>query len=219
MDEKFQPTPSLRRATPAHIAQYEPHRISTHALLAEGDAVSASTLLSLFLFQPTPSLRRATTLEAPRAAVPENFNPRPPCGGRRPVVIIQVYAYLFQPTPSLRRATEPGNDGLWRARISTHALLAEGDTQGAKTVTPTTTFQPTPSLRRATAWAGSPHHQRLISTHALLAEGDAMRLPSVTFAPYFNPRPPCGGRRPQHRGGPRHIYFNPRPPCGGRRQT
>ena len=80
-----------------------------------------------------------------------NFNPRPPCGGRR---------YLARLT----------GDGV---NISIRALLAEGDTRDSGTSSSTLTFQPAPSLRRATLRARGPFQVvESISTRALLAEGD-----------------------------------------------
>ena len=149
----FQPTPSLRRATPTGPVSDVPGPISTHALLAEGDAPRRMLLCGCYLFQPTPSLRRATSASSEHAAS---------CS-------------LFQPTPSLRRATvsvdsltvldaiisthallaEGDVDIIMRRLetlyISTHALLAEGDGFMKYTASiSSSSFQPTPSLRRAT---------------------------------------------------------------------
>ena len=150
--QKFQPTPSLRRATTQSGYLMHISNISTHALLAEGDASRLARLDVIRKFQPTPSLRRAT---------PSSF-------------IKRSMMSLFQPTPSLRRATGIPVRKNRESRISTHALLAEGDYNGAFTGT-----------------------QIDISTHALLAEGDCRRACSREIYPHFNPRPPCGGRRPR----------------------
>ena len=57
----FQPTPSSRRATAPPLGERHQHlRISTHALLAEGDTSPEATAAIAKLFQPTPSSRRAT---------------------------------------------------------------------------------------------------------------------------------------------------------------
>ena len=61
--------------------------ISTHALLAEGDTLS----------------------DIAAVANGDDFNPRPPCGGRHGILFIEFAAQLlFQPTPSLRRASWAG---------------------------------------------------------------------------------------------------------------
>ena len=80
-------------------------RISTHALLAEGDFWLTAVSSYLLEFQPTPSLRRATGDGTRPCPQTYHFNPRPPCGGRH------VEARIRE------RFSE----------ISTHALLAEGD--------------------------------------------------------------------------------------------
>ena len=59
---RFQPTPSLRRATLALLPSADRGEISTHALLAEGDA-----------------------MRLPSVTFAPYFNPRPPCGGRHAV--------------------------------------------------------------------------------------------------------------------------------------
>ena len=124
----FQPTPSLRRATlssgsrvrrPISISTHallaegdvklpvipRSVEISTHALLAEGDQYLAEAALAVSGFQPTPSLRRATSSGHPYSS----------------------HSLRFQPTPSLRRATRAAEDVHAKIEISTHALLAEGD--------------------------------------------------------------------------------------------
>ena len=62
--------------------------ISTHALLAEGDAYCDRHSGNRNEFQPTPSLRRATP--APKQHIPRSryFNPRPPCGGRHNIYMV-----------------------------------------------------------------------------------------------------------------------------------
>ena len=101
--------------------------ISTHALLAEGDFVLIITLQHS-RFQPTPSLRRATTSEYDAGVEGVAFQPTPSL--RRATIddAIGQVRNKFQPTPSLRRAT---------------SLMDSGDV-------PILVFQPTPSLRRAT---------------------------------------------------------------------
>ena len=171
--QQFQPTPSLRRATGETLKQmadrlhFNPRPpcggrhasmrpaalsivISTHALLAEGDSSSACLRRIDGVFQPTPSLRRATF---------SGFNDN--------------ISSIFQPTPSLRRATEDMMGDANEKEISTHALLAEGDSLRRLNTAQRKAFQPTPSLRRATT----------LTECLILRAGN------------FNPRPPCGGRR------------------------
>ena len=58
-------------------------RISIHALRGEGDTIRACPLCSRHGFQSTPSVGRATGKTTERGGGNEDFNPRPPWGGRR----------------------------------------------------------------------------------------------------------------------------------------
>ena len=262
----FQPTPSSRRATrhsparPRRRPTYfnprpprggrrhqPPHpgpggRISTHALLAEGDRLTEAISALEPEFQPTPSSRRATASTTPSTFSRFYFNPRPPRGGR-PSDQARVRNCTFHFNP------RPPRGGRLNRNGPTFLLLR---------------FQPTPSSRRATRHSparprrrptyfnprpprGGRRHQPphpgpggRISTHALLAEGDrlteaisalepefqptpssrratASTTPSTFSRFYFNPRPPRGGR-PSDQARVRNctFHFNPRPPRGGR---
>ena len=122
-----------------------------------------------------------------------DFYPRPPRGGRRGIRDMTVLERLFLSTPSARRATVSVVD------------LDE-----------TAEFLSTPSARRATwlsslsarRWRISIHALReegdkrvspdappdCISIHALREEGDILILRVGLFFFYFYPRPPRGGR-------------------------
>ena len=125
-------------------------RISTHAPLAGRDRPAPALGVRAFLFQPTRPLRGATeaakqllaldliSTHAPLAgrdvklgflrARQRDFNPRAPCGARRPLLRTPSHCLpIFQPTRPLRGATP----SWWRrgstSRISTHAPLAGRD--------------------------------------------------------------------------------------------
>ena len=178
--------------------------------------MSSSSVPPSSAFQPTPSLRRATT--ASRSPWPHrgDFNPRPPCGGRRiaggfPLgpQRISTHALLAEGdvlAVLIRKAFD----------ISTHALLAEGDYRAKRNKPNQLYFNPRPPCGGRLCWShsskcfrhisthallaegdGEIGHNRQhskISTHALLAEGDARSAASATSSSDFNPRPPCGGR-------------------------
>ena len=148
----------------------------------------------------------------------EDFNPRPPRGGR------------------------PGKTvcGAYGQKISIHALREEGDPmhrlwqtvpfnfnprppRGGRRFTYKTAafvwvFQSTPSARRATRHpVDDGHFSFFISIHALREEGDNNDGERVYQRWYFNPRPPRGGRpHPAPHGQQQNGNFNPRPPRGGR---
>ena len=167
--------------------------ISIRALLAEGDRNELDRLPFEEIFQSAPSLRRATRRERRRhacklisirallaegdlAVVPRrsdhyNFNPRPPCGGRREAILPSSSLSYFNPRPPC---------GGRRTRTEKVYLNIQ--------------FQSAPSLRRATAEGPALLCAVVISIRALLAEGDARMICVPRADTYFNPRPPCGGR-------------------------
>ena len=133
-----------------NFALSEQSVISTHALLAEGDSSLRSSSQRYNLFQPTPSLRRATGLTYRVTSNPEDFNPRPPCGGRP---VGQHILHLLDDISTHALLAEGDLATLIDielANISTHALLAEGDILCSNSAIAVYIFQPTPSLRRAT---------------------------------------------------------------------
>ena len=102
--KEFQSTPSARRATLLVVLKIRWIRISIHALREEGDPA------------------------CPGAGEDgQNFNPRPPRGGRRWHRPCREAACLFQSTPSARRATGVPAVRALRISISIHALREEGD--------------------------------------------------------------------------------------------
>ena len=215
----FQSTPSVGRATIALAARREAElEISIHALRGEGDNRTDADQYENWAFQSTPSVGRATARCWPTSAGsqnfnprppwggrqadcsdcrhhPENFNPRPPWGGRRISSSTLKAWFEFQSTPSVGRATVKCHPDTIRKNI----------------------FQSTPSVGRATGWPSWGRAPALISIHALRGEGDrGEEVIGPGALLHFNPRPPWGGR--PHQGAytiPRY-HFNPRPPWGGR---
>ena len=78
----FQSTPSVGRATPNSRDSFCSFCISIHALRGEGDHL---------MFNPVSKANY--------------FNPRPPWGGRRYLVVRRPSVDIFQSTPSVGRAT------------------------------------------------------------------------------------------------------------------
>ncbi len=103
-----------------------------------------------------------------------NFNPRPPCGGRRPSKSAICWGMTyFNPRPPCggRRVC---NLAVHDSKtISIHALRAEGDLDAMVQVIFSILFQSTPSVRRATYFAGDHDILKKISIHALGAGGPA----------------------------------------------
>ena len=101
----------------------------------------------------------------------QNFNPRPPRGGRPAQV--QQYAndaYKFQSTPPARGATDGGSWQLHQARISIHAPREGGDGLVAQL-----------AIRIG------------ISIHAPREGGDVSVPATVSVPPLFQSTPPARG--------------------------
>ena len=127
--------------------------ISIHALREEGDRSRK---------QPSSTARY--------------FYPRPPRGGRRPVLALVGAAFKFLSTPSARRATHRTRQAVWKDIISIHALREEGDRGHPDASGADREFLSTPSARRATFSTNAASRTLDISIHALREEGDAVRF-------------------------------------------
>ena len=146
--------------------------ISIHAPRVGGDAMPTISSTPNLDFNPRPPCGGRRCRRCRRPSARSHFNPRPPCGGRRPM--------------DAQGGAVPG--------ISIHAPRVGGDSGSKRT------------------FAGF-----VISIHAPRVGGDSADGKVAVSVIDFNPRPPCGGRRSApgarcHRTG----NFNPRPPCGGR---
>ena len=145
-------------------------------------------------FQSTPSARRATVRRRAGGPSGEDFNPRPPRGGRHEGPDVTLSADKFQSTPSARRATGA------RFSISTSSVnFNPRPPRGGRRIIYADPpwsyqFQSTPSARRATARQGVQPRGCGISIHALREEGDRPCTRISTTPSDFNPRPPRGGR-------------------------
>ena len=170
-DKKFQSTSSVWRTTCTGCADVLHRRISIHVLRVEDDA-------SVWIICMQPA----------------NFNPRPPCGGRRLDLLQQVQ----------------------QLAISIHVLRVEDDASVAHLAFTVSNFNPRPPcggrLLYGIAWASQRQFQstssvwrttkcrcfssksQKISIHVLRVEDDRGESDGRRPARDFNPRPPCGGR-------------------------
>ena len=153
-------------------AEIDSYLISIHALREEGDLMMLCSSVSAILFLSTPSARRATrprsfpkkvysisihalreegdtTHEGIRYDLAD-FYPRPPRGGRLPILRACLVRCLFLSTPSARRATIKDLGLQVDACISIHALREEGDRNVKGGAGGVLLFLSTPSARRAT---------------------------------------------------------------------
>ena len=137
-----------------------------------GATKSRPNAISASVFQSTPPVWGATAAEAGDHGRDQNFNPRPPCGGR----LATLFSLSCISTISIH-APRVGGDflvcggGRDHRHISIHAPRVGGD-QCLR-------------FRR---------YLVCISIHAPRVGGDPSWPISRSAPRYFNPRPPCGGR-------------------------
>ena len=190
--------------------------VSIHALLAECDGLNVSRNPTTWKFQSTHSLRSATSKHYPRHPYIFCFNPRTPCGVRRPCSNPTPGSAVFQSTHSLRSATRILSLKFAMITVSIHALLAECDIASPPYTKRAYRFQSTHSLRSATKYGDLLAIVDKVSIHALLAECDpadhpAFRVLYVSIHALLAECDRCR-LRPKHP----HRSFNPRTPCGVR---
>ena len=194
---KFQSTPPARGATMIYTKYKLKNCISIHAPREGGDYRHDFSGDCRENFNPRPPRggRPCVTLQDMASA---NFNPRPPRGGRQEATAALVDLGKFQSTPPARGATRAQlQHRLADRQISIHAPREGGDCCSFFFSFRFSNFNPRPPRggRRRTA-----------SCKALQTKD-------------FNPRPPRGGR-PGGLDGRQQVHgdFNPRPPRGGRHQ-
>ena len=148
------------------------------------------------LFQSTPPVWGATTNRQLGHQNKDNFNPRPPCGGRLLVFtalpvqgVISIHAPrvggdypfprtscaspLFQSTPPVWGATRASTASLVSLRISIHAPRVGGDDDKIGLYNPSVEFQSTPPVWGATRRGGYGQRRAAISIHAPRVGGDS----------------------------------------------
>ena len=102
--------------------------ISIHALREEGDFHFYKNNFTKEVFLSTPSARRATFWYKSFDDMAKNFYPRPPRGGRRPV-LRPLRAFQYISIHALREEGDTTTDNIQgkNVTISIHALREEGD--------------------------------------------------------------------------------------------
>ena len=168
----FQSTSSARRTTKSVLPAMTVTLISIHVLREEDDDYHDMERCAETLFQSTSSARRTTCKANVGYGDEEDFNPRPPRGGRLRYPTAGSVHRRFQSTSSARRTTLFQVGGLQAVGISIHVLREEDDETNGGFVAIHMIFQSTSSARRTTRRDWNPN-----GTTA-----------------NFNPRPPRGGR-------------------------
>ena len=125
--------------------------------------------------------------------MPNNFNPLPPCGGRRHSSVTFSSLVNFNPLPPCGgrlRITRPPE-----MPADFNPLPPCGGRQFSKQLLfCADRFQSTPSVWRETTEKFFNMYQKGISIHSLRVEGDYQEMGTHRGRGHFNPLPPCGGR-------------------------
>ncbi len=123
-----------------------------------------------------------------------DFNPRPPCGGRRASAVDILTTALFQSTSSVWRTTGETGVAAGDIAISIHVLRVEDDASHVSDVLLTAQFQSTSSVWRTTwlVWAQTTDGQ--FQSTSSVWRTTWFDSGGCTICLDFNPRPPCGGR-------------------------
>ena len=167
-------------------------------------------------FNPRPPCGGRRVLGDVSTIPGDDFNPRPPCGGRPGLRENPAFPLHFNPRPPCGGRPEvtraEGEGKYFNPRPPCGGRLAPPPFPWSLLG-----FQSTSPVWGATVRRGRGELSGNISIHAPRVGGD----PTAAIAPPgrwcdFNPRPPCGGRHHPLAEVGEDSDFNPRPPCGGR---
>ena len=123
-----------------------------------------------------------------------DFNPRPPRGGRRPRWCRTLRRYGFQSTPPARGATVEGLRERGMVEISIHAPREGGDPDRPLYPPGGSHFNPRPPRGGRLSCSYAPFELHLFQSTPP-ARGATRKKKTKHVQRDFNPRPPRGGRR------------------------
>ena len=135
------------------------------------------------------------TIKAAKLVI-DDFNPRPPCGGRPIPPHGKMPLRTFQSTSSVWRTTFQRLPWLPPVKISIHVLRVEDDPGFYPGRRCSSYFNPRPPCGGRRSRARARTTSRLFqSTSSVWRTTSSFPRPSLfCFRNHFNPRPPCGGR-------------------------
>ena len=191
---QFQSTRPLRGATGQSGTLLPQSRISIHAPLAGRDILCVV-----------------------RIKADGYFNPRAPCGARRPCCATARGYWVFQSTRPLRGATRSA-PASYPTPFNFNPRAPCGARRNSQRWSArSATFQSTRPLRGATAYGVAASTLLMISIHAPLAGRDLRaRLSSSPTSEFQSTRPLRGATPVGYTIEFRATDFNPRAPCGAR---
>ena len=192
------------------IAPSQPDLVSTHAPLAGSDRQAPWCTCAGAGFNPRSPCGERRPPAAGVASLPMSFNPRSPCGERPRVRARTRVSHGFNPRSPCGERPGCASSRSSSGTVSTHAPLAGSDT----------------------AFAPSGLIEQLVSTHAPLAGSDTAFSPSGLIEQLVSTHAPLAGSDAPHQRGPDRVRvsthapissqmydpsgFNPRSPCGER---
>ena len=149
--EYFNPRPPCGGRLLKGIKRGKVECISIHVPRVEDDQSSRYHKCLLLRFQSTSPVWRTTVYDGTFFDCSFDFNPRPPCGGRRLSILLHLSVCHFNPRPPCggRHITTPGN--LAKIIISIHVPRVEDDALSTGGLSlKTTKFQSTSPVWRTT---------------------------------------------------------------------
>ena len=171
--ENFYPRPPCGGRQLAQVFCRACRRISIHALRVEGDFEVSGFYHDCDGFLSTPSVWRATCSCRSSSLWPNNFYPRPPCGGRHCLIRLLD----------------------WFGKISIHALRVEGDMAKNQVLHERLNFYPRPPCGgrhlHPARWQG----WKNFYPRPPCGGRPFLLIVAPEGQTNFYPRPPCGGRR------------------------
>jgi len=169
----------------------------------------------MLLFQSTPPVRGATSPVLALHPRLTGFNPRPPCGERRPGAARVRCCLCFNPRPPCGERLSQRPDLVGYAGVSIHAPRAGSDSVSGYSLSIKSCFNPRPPCgERRHVLASLPRLTEFQSTPPVRGATSAGRNAGGDRAG-FNPRPPCGERRPLSLKVPFPQRFQSTPPVRG----
>ena len=141
---QFQSTPSVWRETCNLCRNAGCSMISIHSLRVEGDKQRCLKLQRPFSISIHSLRVEGDLLSQGCRGLARNFNPLPPCGGRRKRAARAAYIADFNPLPPCGGRRRNAKAAIAKAEISIHSLRVEGDRSAEERQTTEPYFNPLP---------------------------------------------------------------------------
>ena len=172
--------------------------ISIHAPRAGRDLPCRLKLHAVKLFQSTRPVRGATWPTWASWWSAWNFNPRAPCGARRPEGLVRRKELEFQSTRPVRGATASEKRFTSALRYFNPRAPCGARRSPCSRASCTSDFNPRAPCGARRSGTSTSWRSKEISIHAPRAGRDRCRASSPLLCGNFNPRAPCGARQQKY---------------------